>query len=168
MFGKVTLQKIDEPRSRLNNNNYFQRIYRQVGDSNRNLSVKPGEITEQHTSKPANITTIETLTCHHCNKLGHIRPFRPELGKSDVNCYKCGKKGHFPRDCTAKINQVNNIEVQQQGTNEYLRQATDLDNQGNGLCNLNTLLNTGSPVSFVELNYLPSEMMNVVDENACR
>ncbi|XP_011883821.1 PREDICTED: uncharacterized protein K02A2.6-like [Vollenhovia emeryi] len=108
----------------------------------------------------------QTGACHYCKKEDHMKFHCPELAKKG-KCYSCGKPGHMSRECPNKESEVNHVDAALTRDDEYLRRVTYeiICNKNNcETVELDTLLDTGSPVSFIKLQNVSSQAIEPVDE----
>lgn len=118
--------------------------------------------------------------CFNCNEMGHIAVKCPKPKRERGACYKCLQQGHRAKDCTSKEqtkNEVNKDADKQTSVHsvfeelENFRREIDyqISNENENVtlnCKLDTLLDTGSPISFIKNSFVPPNLiMSVLAEN---
>jgi len=111
--------------------------------------------------------------CFNCNMMGHIAA-KCQMPKREKDaCFKCYQLGHKSKDCPAKEpktdnlkdagkkkNDVNGVfEEDENFRRDILYQLCDDKGQSKEESTLNTLLDTGSPVSFIKENFIPNNLV---------
>jgi hypothetical protein len=100
---------------------------------------------EEGTAVPMEVNAMKNLTCHFCQKVGHLQkdcrkrksqtenkpkieegrnrnqPNKNKTGKEERACHHCGKKGHLQKDCWSKNNRpaktrINQVEDKEEET----------------------------------------------------
>ncbi|XP_015432072.1 PREDICTED: uncharacterized protein LOC107188311 [Dufourea novaeangliae] len=120
-------------------------------------------VKEENSEKP--------IRCYNCNKVGHISKDCSKPPRERGSCYHCGERGHVVKNCPQKETkepketkemkekpQVSNVyedpadedSVEHRKNVTYEIKDSDLRRM---LC-LDTLLDTGSPISFVKERFI--------------
>ena len=111
----------------------------------------------------------QTRMCFNCHKEGHMRVECTQPGGGRRLCFNCGDGDHLARDCPRRTTEVSTERavhsINEDGQPEdnyfkYVMYDLNVDDVKMCLC-LYTLLDSGSPVSFIKLKYVPSEIINV-------
>ncbi|XP_029174721.1 uncharacterized protein LOC114943300 isoform X2 [Nylanderia fulva] len=108
------------------------------------------------------------IKCYNCNRVGYISRecIRPKRERG--LCYECGEKGHVYNDCPKKKNkqQITNIYDNPAAETNFRRNVM-FEIKGSNfrqmLC-LDTLLDTGSPVSFVKERFIGNANIDPINE----
>lgn len=136
--------------------------------------------------------------CYNCNEFGHFSADCPKPKRTKNSCYRCGEMGHLAPNCTNnRVNVVqkpcgnsnhpgDTLSVRNKQSSSSCGQP---DNQRNGYvsdndferlfsyrdenqqfsCKLLTLLDSGSPISFMQRTFVPTFLVadHGEDENFC-
>ena len=139
---------------------------------NPKVSTKDGSSTTKGNKEASTV-----VRCQNCNKTGHLTSNCRHPKREKGSCYRCGEFGHMIKDCTQKqlskkeIGNVNkqppkeeigNVESLSE-ENEFQRNITyqiTKDNINYVLC-LSSLLDTGSPISFVKDQFVKKLVENL-------
>lgn len=103
--------------------------------------------------------------CYNCNEDGHIVAKCTKPKRERGSCYKCGKFGHRAAQCDsaqdATKEGVHCLAPEQGKNDDFQRkvefQISDKDDTAN--VNLDALIDSGSPISFVKERYVPRNFM---------
>ena len=107
--------------------------------------------------------------CFNCHKEGHTRVECTQPGGGRRLCFISGDGDHLARDCPRRTTEVpreravHSIDEDEQPEDNYFKYVMyDLNVDGVKMClRLYTLLDSGRPVSFIKLKYVPSEIISV-------
>lgn len=118
--------------------------------------------------------------CFNCNEMGHIAVKCSKPKRERGACYKCLQQGHRAKDCTSKEqtkNEVSKDADKQTSVHSVFEELKDfrreidyqISNENENVtlnCKLDTLLDTGSPISFIKNSFVPPNLiMSVLAEN---
>ena len=128
--------------------------------------LKPEESskTGESGSRPA------STRCFNCNKFGHLAPNCKMPKRERGACFKCFEIGHQIKDCPKNIKdkdkdkslQINNISEKKNDDNEKFFKDVVYEitfTGGKFDLLLDTLLDTGSPVSFMKKSFVPEVIL---------
>jgi len=113
--------------------------------------------------------TTRTLKCYNCNTKGHLSRNCRKPKRDPGTCFQCGEAGHKVNDCSKRMKEkgkeadlVNNVEEASQMSAE-IHQCALIQIKAHNNNNLNievdTLLDTGSPTSFIKRKFVPNEIL---------
>lgn len=122
--------------------------------------------------------------CYNCNAGGHIAANCSLPKRERGACFNCRKPGHQAKDCPTKEPTTREINRSNGGTaaevnSVFHETAGDFSREINyqmssetgnfaWSCKLDTLLDTGSPVSFVKDSFVPPNLVSSISaENSC-
>lgn len=118
--------------------------------------------------------------CFNCNKTGHVAVKCPKPKRERGACFKCLQPGHKAKDCTAREqakdkdgkdgDKKSSIHSVFEELGDFRREVDYQISSGDGNvalnCRLDTLLDTGSPISFIKDSFVPPNLvMSVLSEN---
>lgn len=127
----------------------------------------------QPAAEVAGSEALKNVRCYNCNTMGHYQSTCTQDQKPKGSCYQCGQPGHISRDCPSKrqsigpmanrgprktaaaIDDWNEGDADQDGENVAAIQPVSvtfhIDRDRHEINSfVNALLDTGSPVSFIE------------------
>lgn len=123
------------------------------------------------------------LVCFNCNEKGHGFQFCPKPRRGRGSCYGCGSRNHVKRDCPSisrpsgasgsghpssstrpRTSDVTTMVVTSPTTTYVPVRLHFNKNDCDFVVNVRALLDTGSPISFIRLDCLPSFIMSPVLE----
>ncbi|XP_071581961.1 uncharacterized protein [Temnothorax nylanderi] len=114
------------------------------------------------------------MKCYNCNKLGHISKDCPKPKREPGSCYNCGNTKHLAKNCPSKKSKeakekspvANVYENPEEETNVEHRKIVTYEIKDSSLrrvlC-LDTLLDTGSPISFVKERFIDKQGLLPLD-----
>jgi Arginine methyltransferase-interacting protein, contains RING Zn-finger len=107
------------------------------------------------------------MRCYNCNGFGHVSKHCNRPKRERGTCYRCGEAGHIIANCPqGKERQVTNI-TEQSGEGHGFMKSVNYkiydDIMSYGLC-LDTLLDTGSPISFIKEKFVPNYIIKTAEE----
>lgn len=130
-------------------------------------SYKPRQQNQQH------------VKCFNCSEYGHISTRCPRQRRERGACFKCGQQGHRAPDCQhPKVISLvkSSVDVQASGSPASSTTLTThrfekninfkfFKNDVDPSCNFTSLslLDSGSPISFIQQQYLPYHLINYVN-----
>ncbi|XP_011874435.1 PREDICTED: uncharacterized protein LOC105565665, partial [Vollenhovia emeryi] len=116
-----------------------------------------------------------TVKCYNCNEAGHVAAKCTKPKRERGSCYRCGKLGHRAAQCDSTNEGVKDstkegvhwVTSEQREDNDFRRKVELQVNakDGNVSINLDALIDSGSPISFVRRQYIPQELMIVNSES---
>ena len=132
--------------------------------------VKTMEVSKKHEDNPE---LKHEVKCFNCNTMGHIAAKCQMPKREKGACFKCYQLGHKSKECSAKESKINNTkdaENKKKDVNSVFEENEDFrrdvsyqfcddDGQNKVVRKLDTLLDTGSPVSFVRENFVPENLI---------
>ena len=145
-----------------------------TSDSSKDDEKKEEMRTKNDEGKPKN------LRCYNCNKLGHLAADCRLPKREKGSCFKCGEIGHISKDCptkatsSAQVAAVEKIEDQvcfvsscPEKEETFFKNVDYVINYANTSrkLRLNTLMDTGSKVSFVKDSLVPREAIELFDQS---
>lgn len=112
----------------------------------------------------------KSLKCFNCNQSRHIAVNCQQSKREKGACFKCLQIGHKAKDCSVSGTAVKENVQPKASVNsvfkendEFLRKIRyefcNEEEQCEVECNLDTLLDTRSPVSFVKENFVPKHLV---------
>lgn len=123
-----------------------------------------------------------TPRCYNCNENGHLSTSCTKPKRLKDSCHRCGKSGNFLANCPKTVHalehqmEFNNYEAEDeqpiQQTKSYVSNVNEFehkflyrfiaqkDHQLSTSCELLTLLDSGSPISFMQERYVPDSAFN--------
>lgn len=129
-----------------------------TGKDHKEARAGKKETAGKEASKEHEATSTK-IRCYNCSKYGHISKDCKAPKREKGTCFKCGEKGHSITECKSKtdsdqVNWVNILQVE----NEFQKVATVKirDDCGNYEINIDALIDTGSPISFVKEKFIPN------------
>jgi len=117
-------------------------------------------VTKEETNKRGNerdSPKSQGKRCFNCQKQGHLSVDCPQARKEKRGCFACGETGHLQRDCPDKKSEARD----KKSDNEH-RQIVNYVVKKDEHCqslNLDTQLDTGSPVSFIKASVIPEKFI---------
>ncbi|XP_077256603.1 uncharacterized protein LOC143894309 [Temnothorax americanus] len=115
-----------------------------------------------------------SMKCYNCNKLGHISKDCTKPKRERGSCYNCGNTEHLAKDCPSKKPKevkekspvANVYEDPEEETDVEHRKIVTYEIKDSSLrrvlC-LDTLLDTGSPISFVKERFIDKQGLLPLD-----
>lgn len=100
---------------------------------------------------------LNARKCYNCNESGHFAVDCTKPKRERGSCFKCGKFGHRANQCSSPEEEVNCVAQRQQKDDDF-RRLVELQisvKDDNFKANLDALLDSGSPISFVKQRYIP-------------
>lgn len=104
-------------------------------------------------------TTSTTVRCYNCSEYGHYASSCTREKRQHGSCFKCGKFGHLRTQCPLRA--VAAVPDQAVNWNLKVRVALGPQLSESNFCFINSLLDTGSPCSFVKTAVIQSLWPNV-------
>lgn len=156
---KVALQKYEKIKS-----TYVPRSFETVLSSSSSSMVTADKSTNQYANDKVPVRKIK---CYNCNEVGHLSTNCQKPKRPKNSCYRCGEMGHFAPKCPKGVNSV-----QSPQRNGYVSKGHDFEhffyysdvNEQFG-CKLLTLLDSGSPISFVQEKFIPVFLVENYGDN---
>ncbi|XP_025265055.1 uncharacterized protein LOC112638147 [Camponotus floridanus] len=118
---------------------------------------------------------LKNPRCYNCNKLGHIASDCRQPKREKGSCFKCGEMGHISKDCPTKTTSSTEVAVVNEKENpvysifgceedeetffkdvDYEINCTSLPDTNHKI-RLNTLMDSGSKVSFIKESFALKE-----------
>ncbi|KYN23206.1 Gag-Pol polyprotein [Trachymyrmex cornetzi] len=119
--------------------------------------------------------------CYNCNEMGHIATKCPKPKRGRRACFKCWQTGHQSKDCPSKevvkneaskdegerkavVNIVNSV-INTDSGNFRRKVSYQLKNETEDFsanCELDTLLDTDSPISFMKDIFVPPNLVTPI------
>lgn len=161
-------EKIPAPASMKFRNNRYEKLR---GEDKTNKSQTEKD-TKEKDAKEKDSSRM-SLKCYGCGGKGHMARECKKLKKSVETCFQCGEAGHRANNCNSqdnkendtKSNQIANVESQQleeSGSCKHVTIRMDEDNKRMQLI-VDTLLDTGSPISFVKQEVIPDRFVSKIN-----
>ncbi|XP_055913761.1 uncharacterized protein LOC129947273 [Eupeodes corollae] len=136
--------------------------------------------TSGYTSKPFQqakpLLRIESkVKCYNCNEVGHISTKCPKPKRERGSCFRCGKKGHVISECSEKASvlvvqnkdplkesTISTLLADFKGVLEFELKCSEAGSIQVNM-HLPTIIDTGSPISFIQQQFVPPCMMTAID-----
>jgi len=131
-------------------------------------------VTNQDKSQP-----LKKMRCYNCNEVGHKSQDCQQLKREKSSCFGCGQTDHRIRDCPQK----NKKDVVKEKTRDTTKESANVEAKQIGVVEeqifrdlryrfesaelsleltLRTLLDSGSPISFVKESFIPARIVTRV------
>lgn len=142
-------------------------------------SIPRHEFKTGHMMKKTDIDPGQKLAskCYNCNTMGHIAAKCQLPRRERGACYKCFQTGHRAKECTFKDQNtkestprdgtgdkktdVNSVFAEETNFKKRIRyQLCKNERQCEMECNFDTLLDTGSPISFMKDSHVPTYLID--------
>lgn len=113
--------------------------------------------------------------CYNCGEVGHISTKCAKPKREKGACYTCGKMGHQVKECPDREKkdkkfggQISNITEKEQRSDEFRRKIRfeTCANNINIVSELDTQLDSGSPISFIKESLIPKFIIECVESNS--
>ncbi|CAK9827465.1 Gag polyprotein [Anthophora retusa] len=110
------------------------------------------------------------VRCFNCNGLGHFAADCRKPKRGSGTCYKCGDGGHRAEDCRSSPNEVNHVtqsKTANEEDNEFYPSVTLAvrDQEMRMDIEINALIDSGSPISFIKDNCVPRKFVQKLVES---
>ncbi|XP_071652503.1 uncharacterized protein [Temnothorax longispinosus] len=118
--------------------------------NDKSLRVKENRANEEDKSST-------TIRCYNCSRTGHIAAECKQPKRERGSCFKCGTMGHAARDCPKKEEEkeVVNVDSVAEETDFQKNVEYQISFESNNYnYSLRTLLDTGSPISFIKEQFV--------------
>ncbi|KAJ3659560.1 hypothetical protein Zmor_011244 [Zophobas morio] len=141
-----------------------QSVGQRIRKHNENKGTySPGSVGAKGSSKPPPNQNI-IRRCYNCNGVGHFASNCPSPVREKGSCYNCGSKEHQKRNCPGKKKEDNTTNVISTETQDPYMVNVKInvkdDCQTECSYNLNSLIDTGSPISVVKVRYVTENNFN--------
>ncbi|CAK9834478.1 hypothetical protein ANTRET_LOCUS10998 [Anthophora retusa] len=114
-------------------------------------TIRPRTIGLPVTKRPEQVSSIR---CYNCNRMGHLSRDCHQQKREKGSCFGCGETGHLLPTCPKKgrpqITYVQDRPLQEDDFHQDIVYVMD-----NLEVRLQTLFDTGSPVSFIKQSFVP-------------
>lgn len=140
----------------------------------------------QPTSSSYKTVTIDTKTsapntisrgkvrCFNCNDYGHVLTSCPKPRREKGSCFRCGQMGHMIKNCPqSAVCVLDDLDIaEQQHRSTFLEDfhgifkytfISDESEPVTSKLEAKTLIDTGSPINFIQQQYLPPYLMTSID-----
>ena len=145
----------------------------ETSDSNNKIKPEDSKTKADESSKFRSGGSRTSTRCFNCNKFGHLAPDCTMPRRERGACFKCFKTGHQIKECPEnskepakdKSSQISNLSEQRIADEQYFKDVIYEINFENKKCELtlDTLLGTGSPISFIKKSLVPDLILNSKD-----
>lgn len=107
--------------------------------------------------------------CYNCNEMGHFASGCGKPKRAPRSCFKCGSTQHQQAQCTAKAKEVANIDIVLDEDSSFHEMVSlHLNNKvSKTTIRIKTLLDTGSPICFIQARYVPPVFVDSDPEATC-
>lgn len=109
------------------------------------------------------------IKCYNCNETGHMSTKCPKPRREKGSCFRCGKKGHVVTDCPQKTSVLvvqNREEPQMSTLLTDFHGVLEFEFETGGVrlrMHVMAIIDTGSPISFIQQQYVPPFMMTSLE-----
>ncbi|KAK2578393.1 hypothetical protein KPH14_012644 [Odynerus spinipes] len=140
------------------------------GTAEKPLVIKPGYKSPQ--AAASNIIGVwerAVSRCYNCNRMGHVSKDCRMPKRKKGSCFNCGGMDHAVKDCPKKPKPVNHVEEDNlEEEDEYHRNVSYSMTNGENNCKyiLYSLLDTGSPISFIKQKFVPVAIRQSPNQNS--
>ncbi|XP_055910415.1 uncharacterized protein LOC129944776, partial [Eupeodes corollae] len=121
------------------------------------------------------------VRCFNCDEEGHISRNCPKACREKGSCFRCGQKGHIITNCPQKSSvlavkrgkctmksPVSTLMTDFHGVLEYEIKSANREAESFGVwMNIMTVIDTGSPISFIQQRYVPPILMTSLEPSPC-
>ncbi|XP_055918634.1 uncharacterized protein LOC129950737 [Eupeodes corollae] len=112
------------------------------------------------------------LKCFNCNEAGHVSSKCPKPPRERGSCFGCGERGHIVKNCPKSstvclVEDADNYDDASifrnfHGVLDYHLQSSEYGAVNTKLSAL-TMIDTGSPISFVQQKFIPTYLTSSVE-----
>ncbi|XP_018406278.1 PREDICTED: uncharacterized protein LOC108782494 [Cyphomyrmex costatus] len=117
--------------------------------------------------------------CYNCNKFGHLAVDCQQPKREKGSCFRCGVMGHAVKDCPSKAAPSADVAVVDDVDTQVCSVMNDMEKEGaffeyidyeisqpkiGQKIRLNTLMDTGSKISFVKESIVPRDAIQLLDK----
>jgi transposase InsO family protein len=119
---------------------------------------KPGEPPKKSTSSSAGKGGMSVVRCYNCNEAGHYASSCQKPKREKGSCYTCGGTDHIRKNCPSKVSpKRSNVDTSAHLVSPSIVPSYLL-NINLEICNVNAIVDTGSPISLLAENLIPSHV----------
>ncbi|XP_036148576.1 uncharacterized protein LOC114254896 [Monomorium pharaonis] len=116
--------------------------------------------SSEKTDKDISKGPPKIVRCYNCDKTGHWAKECQLPAREKGACFSCGETGHVVKDCTkGQVNYVHEMSSQEEEFKQLVTYKLS-NSKVSYTFQLETLIDTGSPVTFVKAKHLPSHCIN--------